>query len=62
MGVIGALTPITNPTGTLIHNSISMVAAGNAVVFNPHPSARQTSTRMVQIFIKPLWMPGARRA
>jgi propionaldehyde dehydrogenase len=43
VGVIGALTPITNPTGTLIHNSISMIAAGNAVVFNPHPSARETS-------------------
>ena len=43
VGVIGALSPITNPTGTLIHNSISMIAAGNAVVFNPHPSARQTS-------------------
>lgn len=49
VGVIGALTPITNPTGTLINNGISMVAAGNAVVFNPHPNARQTSTKMVEI-------------
>ena len=38
IGVIGALTPITNPTGTLINNSISMISAGNAVVFNPHPA------------------------
>jgi propionaldehyde dehydrogenase len=29
VGVIGALTPITNPTGTFIHNGISMLAAGN---------------------------------
>ena len=49
VGVIGALTPITNPTGTFIHNSISMVSAGNAVVFNPHPSARQTSLKTIQI-------------
>ena len=49
VGVIGALTPITNPTGTLINNGISMVAAGNAVVFNPHPNARQTSTKMVEV-------------
>jgi len=49
IGVIGSLTPVTNPTGTVIHNSISMVAAGNAVVFNPHPSARETSTRMIEI-------------
>ncbi|UCG13542.1 MAG: aldehyde dehydrogenase EutE [Deltaproteobacteria bacterium] len=48
VGVIGALTPITNPTGTIINNSISMVAAGNAVVFNPHPNARETSTRMIR--------------
>jgi len=49
VGVIGALTPITNPTGTLINNGISMVAAGNAVVFNPHPNARQTSTKMIEV-------------
>jgi propionaldehyde dehydrogenase len=49
VGVIGALTPITNPTGTFIHNSISMISAGNAVVFNPHPNARKTSTKMVEL-------------
>jgi len=49
VGVIGALTPITNPTGTFIHNSISMISAGNAVVFNPHPSARETSLKTIQI-------------
>ena len=49
VGVIGALTPITNPTGTLIHNSISMVSAGNAVVFNVHPTATRTSTRMIEL-------------
>jgi propionaldehyde dehydrogenase len=49
VGVIGALTPITNPTGTFIHNSISMISAGNAVVFNPHPSARETSLKTIQV-------------
>ena len=52
VGVIGALTPITNPTGTFIHNSISMIAAGNSVVFNPHPSARKTSTQTIRIIHK----------
>jgi len=47
IGVIGALTPITNPTGTFINNTIGMVAAGNAVVFNCHPSARETSRQMI---------------
>ncbi len=49
VGIIGALTPITNPTGTIINNSIGMIAAGNAVVFNPHPTARETSTKMIQV-------------
>lgn len=48
-GVIGSLTPITNPTGTLIHNSICMISAGNSVVFNAHPNARQTSVETVKM-------------
>jgi propionaldehyde dehydrogenase len=42
-GVIGAITPSTNPTATVINNSISMIAAGNAVVFAPHPAATRCS-------------------
>jgi propionaldehyde dehydrogenase len=38
-GVIGSITPTTNPTETILNNSIGMIAAGNAVVFNPHPRA-----------------------
>lgn len=52
VGVIGALTPITNPTGTVIHNSISMIAAGNAVIFNPHPSALNTSSTILRLLHK----------
>src|ERR1051326_7031458 len=39
-GVIGAITPVTNPTSTIICNSIGMLAAGNSVVFNVHPYAK----------------------
>jgi len=38
-GVMLAITPTTNPTETILNNAIGMVAAGNAVVFNVHPSA-----------------------
>ncbi len=48
-GVIGSMTPSTNPTATVINNSISMIAAGNAVVFNPHPSAKQASQEAMRI-------------
>ncbi|OOM72695.1 aldehyde-alcohol dehydrogenase [Clostridium puniceum] len=40
-GVIGAITPSTNPTETVICNSIGMIAAGNSVVFNGHPGAKK---------------------
>lgn len=48
-GVIGAITPTTNPTETIICNSIGMIAAGNGVVFSPHPTAKKVSQRMIQI-------------
>ncbi|BHH83717.1 aldehyde dehydrogenase family protein [Desulforhopalus sp. 52FAK] len=51
-GVIGSLTPVTNPTGTLIHNTISMIAGGNTVVFNPHPSSVGICTTVIKAFHK----------
>lgn len=48
-GVIGSITPTTNPVATMINNSISMVCAGNGVVFNPHPRAKNCSTRTLQL-------------
>lgn len=42
-GVIGAITPCTNPSETILCNSIGMLAGGNTVVFNPHPAAIKTS-------------------
>lgn len=46
-GVIGAITPTTNPTSTIICNTIGMLSAGNTVVFNVHPNAKRVSTRNV---------------
>lgn len=48
-GVIGSITPSTNPPGTVVNNSISMIAAGNAVVFNPHPAAAKCSQEAMRI-------------
>jgi acyl-CoA reductase-like NAD-dependent aldehyde dehydrogenase len=48
-GVIGSITPSTNPVVTIISNSIGMIAAGNAVVFNPHPSAKKVSAFLVSL-------------
>ena len=48
-GVIGAITPSTNPTSTIICNGIGMIAAGNSVVFNAHPGAKECSARTIQL-------------
>ncbi len=57
-GVIGSLTPSTNPTSTVICNAISMVAAGNAAVFNAHPSAKSASNTTVQILNRAIMKAG----
>jgi acyl-CoA reductase-like NAD-dependent aldehyde dehydrogenase len=48
-GVIAAITPSTNPTSTIICNAIAMLAAGNTVVFNAHPGARECSAQTVAL-------------
>ncbi|MEN6365014.1 MAG: aldehyde dehydrogenase family protein [Rectinema sp.] len=49
-GVIGAITPVTNPIATITCNAIGMIAAGNSVVFNVHPNAKGISCRLVRMF------------
>lgn len=58
-GVIGAITPTTNPTETIINNSISMIAGGNTVVFSPHPRAKKVSQMLVKMLNHALMEQGA---
>lgn len=48
-GVLGIITPSTNPAETVLNNSISAISAGNGAVFNPHPSAKMVSAEMAQL-------------
>ncbi|MBS1957937.1 MAG: aldehyde dehydrogenase EutE [Bdellovibrionales bacterium] len=57
-GVIGSVTPSTNPTETVISNSIGMIAGGNTVVFNTHPSARKVSNYAVHLINKAIIAEG----
>jgi aldehyde dehydrogenase len=47
-GVVAAITPTTNPTATIINNTIAIVSAGNALVFNAHPNAKGVSAENVR--------------
>jgi succinate-semialdehyde dehydrogenase len=51
MGVVGAVTPITNPVVTPMCNGMFAVKTGNAVIFAPHPKAQQCAEHLTQAFM-----------
>ncbi len=57
-GVVAAITPTTNPTSTVINNTISIVSAGNAVVFNVHPNAKRVSAENVRLINRAIVVGG----
>ncbi|HAK47175.1 MAG TPA: aldehyde dehydrogenase [Spirochaeta sp.] len=59
VGVVGALTPVTNPTATPSSNSISIIKGRNAVIFAPHPKAKNCSKMAVDFMRQGLKKVGA---
>ncbi|MBN2695354.1 aldehyde dehydrogenase EutE [bacterium] len=57
-GIIGSITPSTNPTETIISNGIAMLAGGNSVVFNTHPSAKNCSIFTIDLLNKAVLSQG----
>jgi aldehyde dehydrogenase len=49
-GVIGVITPVTHSLPTLACNAINMLAGGNALVCNPHPSGARIACKGVHLF------------
>jgi aldehyde dehydrogenase len=49
-GVIGAITPVTHSLPTITGNAVSMIASGNTLVVNPHPSGKRVATEGVRRF------------
>lgn len=58
-GVIGAITPTTNPTETVICNGIGAIAGGNTIVFSPHPRAKNVTLKLVRLLNHALAAAGA---
>src|SRR5438477_7629772 len=52
MGVVGAVTPITNPIVTPMCNAMFALKAGNAVIFAPHPKAEKSAILLTEEFMK----------
>ncbi len=51
MGVVGAVTPVTNPIVTPMCNGMFALKAGNAVIFAPHPKAEKCTAFLTEAFM-----------
>src|SRR4029078_1696999 len=51
-GVIGIITPVTHSVPTLSANAVNMIASGNAIVANPHPSGTYCAAHAVREYNK----------
>jgi propionaldehyde dehydrogenase len=60
-GVVAAITPSTNPAATIINNAISIISAGNAVVFAPHPASFKTCVETMSLLCEAALTAGAPR-
>src|SRR6476661_1370153 len=49
IGVVFSLTPITNPTSTVLFKCIMAIKTRNAVIFSPHPSAWRCCSEAVKV-------------
>ncbi len=49
VGVVAAVTPVTNPGATPINNIMITLKGRNAVVLAPHPKAEDTCTELVRL-------------
>ena len=58
-GPIAVITPVTNPSETVINNGLSMIAGGNTVVLCPHPNARKVSNLTVDLMNRAARRAGA---
>lgn len=54
-GVIGCITPVTHSLPTITGNAVSMIAGGNSLVVNPHPSGKKVAAEGVRRFNKAIY-------
>lgn len=59
VGVVGALTPVTNPTATPSSNAVTILKGRNAVIFAPHPKAKAASKLAIDFMRQGLKKVGA---
>lgn len=58
-GVIGAITPVTNPVMTPMHNAMIALKGANAIIVAPHPAGKYTGKKSCDIMRSALVSVGA---
>ncbi len=48
-GLIGSITPSTNPVSTIVNNTIAVLSGGNGLIFNVHPNAKRVSAETIRL-------------
>lgn len=59
VGVIGSVTPTTNPTITPLGNGLMALKGKNAMIVSPHPRAKKTTTHTIELMRDALVSVGA---
>ena len=49
VGIVGAVTPTTNPTSTVIYKILLCLKTRNAILISPHPTAKKCSIEAARI-------------
>jgi succinate-semialdehyde dehydrogenase len=58
-GVVGAVTPVTNPVMTPVHNAMIALKGGNAIIISPHPRGKICGKQTVDLMREALAAIGA---
>src|SRR3974377_131945 len=59
IGVVFSITPITNPTSTVLFKCIMAIKTRNAVIFSPHPNAWRCCSEDVRLMYETAVKHGA---
>ena len=59
VGVLAGIVPVTNPTSTTIFKSLIALKSRNAIIFSPHPAAKECTIEAAKVVLEAAVEAGA---
>ncbi len=59
LGVLAGIVPVTNPTSTTIFKSLIALKSRNAIIFSPHPAAKECTIEAAKVVLEAAVEAGA---